>query len=88
MKKIILTIAAVAALAAVASAPAEAHRLRVIRPGGAIAAAAGAAVAAATLPLVAAEALDGPGGYYGPTPLYYGAPPVILPYPFHRHHWW
>jgi hypothetical protein len=88
MRKIILMIATAAALAATASAPADAHRLRVIRPGGAIAAVAGAAVAAATIPLVAAEALDGPGVYYGPTPLYYGAPPVILPYPIHRHHWW
>src|SRR6266481_745257 len=72
MKKIALMIVAVTALAATASAPAEAHRLHV-----------GPGVAIATDALV-----PGPGYYYAPTPLYYGAVPVVLPYPgFHRH-WW
>jgi hypothetical protein len=84
MKKIVLTIAAVAALAATASAPAEAHRLH-LRPGAGLA-------AAAAIPLVAGLATEalvpGPDYYYAPTPLYYGAAPVILPYHGFRRHWW
>jgi hypothetical protein len=88
MKKMLLTIATVAALAATASAPAEAHRLRV-RPGAAaVALATGAVVAAATAPLVADPYVYEPGYYYAPTPLYYGAAPVVLPFRVHRHHWW
>jgi hypothetical protein len=88
MKKIVLTIAAVAALAATASAPAEAHRLH-LRPGAAIAAAAAVPLAAAAVAGIATEALiPGPDYYYAPTPLYYGAAPVILPYPGFRRHWW
>jgi hypothetical protein len=87
MKKMLLMIATVAALAAAASAPAEAHRLH-IRPGAAVALAAGAAIAAATAQLVAdpyAYELD----YCAPAPLYYyRAAPVVLPFPVHRHHWW
>jgi hypothetical protein len=76
-------IAAVTALAATASAPAEAHRLHLFRPG---------AVVAATVAAVATDALVygpgyGPDYYYAPTPLYYGAAPVILPYPRFRHRW-
>jgi len=87
MKKIVLTIAAVIALAATASAPAEAHRLHIFRPG---------AIAVATVAAIATDALVygsgygpgyGPGYYYAPTPLYYGAAPVILPYPGFRHRW-
>ena len=85
MKKIVLTIAAVAALAATASAPAEAHRLH-LRPGAAIAA---VPLAAAAVAGIATEALiPGPDYYYAPTPFYYGAAPVILPYPGFRRHWW
>jgi hypothetical protein len=83
MKKIVLMIAAVTALAATASAPAEAHRLHIFRPG---------AIAAATVAAIATDALVygpgfGPDYYYAPTPLYYGAGPVFLPYPGFRHRW-
>jgi len=80
MKKIVLMIAAATALAATASAPAEAHRLH-IRPGAALAAAAVAAIATEAL-------IPGPDYYYAPTPLYYGDAPVVLPYPGFRRHWW
>jgi hypothetical protein len=83
MKKIVLMIAAVTALAATASAPAEAHRLHIFRPG---------AIAAATVAAIATDAVVygpgyGPGYYYAPTSLYYGAGPVFLPYPGFRHRW-
>ncbi len=84
MKKIVLMIAAATALAITASAPAEAHRLHIFRPGGAIAAAAVAAIA--TDALVYGPGY-GPGYYYAPTPLYYGAAPIILPHPGFRYGW-
>ena len=74
MKKAALIVAAVATLAAtVVTGPAEARRLH--RHGGAIAAVT-AATAAAVAAGVAADAYGyGPGyGYYGPAPVYYGAP--------------
>jgi hypothetical protein len=80
MKKIALMIVAVTALAATASAPAEAHRLHIIRPGAAIAVAAVAAIATDAL-------VSAPGYYYAPTPLYYGAAPVVLPYAGLRYRW-
>jgi hypothetical protein len=83
MKKIVLMIAAAATLAATASAPAEAHRLH-IRPGGAIAAAAVAAIATDALVYGGGY---GPGYYYAPAPLYYGAAPVVLPYGGPRYRW-
>jgi hypothetical protein len=69
MKKLILTIATVTALAAAASVPAEARTLRPhLHPT--------AAAAVATAAAIAANAyLNGPYGYYyGPAPVYYGAP--------------
>jgi len=88
MKKLVLIIATTGLLAATASGPAEAHRLHV-RPGAAIAAAAAVPLAAAAVAGIATEALiPGPDYYYAPTPLYYGAAPVILPYPGFRRHWW
>jgi hypothetical protein len=83
MKKIILMIAAATALAVTASAPADAHRLHIFRPGGAIAAAAVAAIA--TDALVYGPGY-GPGYYYAPRPLYFGAP-VIFPHPGLRYRW-
>jgi hypothetical protein len=76
MKKIVLMIAAVSALAATASAPAEAHRLH-LRPVAAV----------ATEALVNGPGY-GPGYYYAPTPLYYGAAPVVLPFVGPRYHYW
>jgi hypothetical protein len=84
MKKIVLMIAAVSALAATASAPAEAHRLH-LRPVAALAA--GAVAAVATEALVNGPGY-GPGYYYAPTPLYYGAAPVVLPFVGPRYHYW
>ena len=77
MNKFILTIATVAALAAVASAPAEARTLRLKPTAGAIAVTA-ATLAAAT---IAADAyIYGSSGYYvAPAPFAYGAP-VYLGY--------
>jgi hypothetical protein len=73
MKKLLLTIATVSALAAVISAPAEARSMRPhhgIGVGGHGAAIAAAATAAA----IAAEAYGyAPYGYYAGTPVY-GAP--------------
>jgi hypothetical protein len=75
MKKLLLTIATVSALAAVVSAPAEARSMRPhhgIGVGGRGAAIAAAATAAA----IAAEAYGygyAPYGYYAGTPVY-GAP--------------
>ena len=82
MKKIILTIATVAALAATAVAPAEAHGLRLgHRHGlgglGALGAVAAVGLAAGA---VAAAATDDYGYGYGP---YFGyGGPIFLP---HRH---
>jgi hypothetical protein len=83
MKKIALMIAAATALAVTASAPAEAHRLHIFSPGGAIAAAAIGAIA--TDALVSGPGY-GPGYYYGPPPVYFGAP-VIFPHPGLRYRW-
>jgi hypothetical protein len=84
MKKMILMIATVAALAATASAPVQAHRLH-IRPGAALAFAAGAAIATAAAPLVVDPYAYEPDYYYAPAPLY--PAPVIVPFRVHRHHW-
>jgi hypothetical protein len=77
MKKLLLTIATVSALAAVASAPAEARSLRP-HHGVGIGMGRGAAVAAAaTAAAIAAEAYGygyAPYGYYYGTPAVYGAP--------------
>ena len=85
MKKMILMIATVAALAATASAPVQAHRLH-IRPGAALAFAAGAAIATAAAPLVVDPYDYDPYYYYAPAPVY--AAPVFVPFRVHRHHWW
>jgi hypothetical protein len=63
MKKLALTIATLATLAAVAAAPAEARGVRVR-----------SSVAAATAAAIAADVYLNGYGYYGATPLYYGAP--------------
>jgi hypothetical protein len=75
MKKLALAVATLATLAAVASAPAEAHGLRGHHHGLRIGL--GAAAAVATVAAIAADAAtpyDPYGYYYGPRPLYYGAP--------------
>ena len=67
MKKLALTVATIATLAAVATAPAEARGVRV-RTDVAVATAAAAAIAADVY-------FNGYGrSYYGDTPVYYGAP--------------
>jgi hypothetical protein len=65
MKKLALTIATIATLAAVATAPAEARGVRVRTD-----------VAAATAAAIAADVyFNGYGHYYyGDTPVYYGSP--------------
>ena len=77
MKKLLLTIATISALAAVASAPAEARGLRPHHGVGIGVGGRGAAIAAAaTAAAIAAEAYGygyAPYGYYAGTPVY-GAP--------------
>jgi hypothetical protein len=77
MKKLVLTVVAVAALAAFVSAPAEAHRLGGMRfhrgIGGGAAVAAAVAITAATAAAVATEGYGyGYGPYYGPYGYRYG----------------
>jgi hypothetical protein len=78
MKKLLLTIATVSALAAVVSAPAEARGLRPHHGVGIGVGGRGAPIAAAaTAAAIAAEAYGygyAPYGYYYGTPSVYGAP--------------
>jgi hypothetical protein len=89
MKKFALTMAALAALVAAVSAPAEARGLRFHRGigGGGVAAAVAVAATAAVATTAAAAAADAYGYGYGP--YYYGTPvvvgaPIVVP---HRYNW-
>ena len=77
MKKIALMLVAAATLAASVSAPAEARRMRVVRPV--------AAVAVATAAAIAADAYFNGYGYYAPGAVYYGGPGYG--YPVVRYGW-
>jgi hypothetical protein len=83
MKKIVLTLATVAALAASAVAPAEAHGLRLGHRHGLGALGALGAVAAVGLAAVAVAAATDDYGYgYGYGPCYACGGPIFL---LHRH---